>query len=617
MSKKNSQNIVIIANFRQKCTFETVEKLTKILEIETIFHPQDIPDTIAASGNQTATFERLRDCLRKNFLQRKTIIALCATGIVIRTLADLLQDKYQESPVLVMAENSSCIIPLLGGHHGGNKLANIIADEFGIDAAITTASENALGFALDALPEGWKISRHKMVKTMMARLLAQQPVALFQQFTDFTFPPPEAFSGQTALPFSVQVTDSQVTNSQHVGLHPPSLVLGIGCERGCSLETLEHLVDETLAQYQLAWQSIAAIATVTLKADEQALRLLAEKYNVEMFLFSPQQLEALTKHLQAPSKAVYQEIGCHSVSEASAIACAGEQSQAVVVKAKNKHATLSIARRPRSDHNSFCPLSGQKLGKLHIIGTGPGDQDNLTLGATAALKDCTAAVGYGLYLDLVSRHIGQAQQFRSPLGEEQKRVEMAITLAQQGQNVALICSGDPGIYALATLVFETLDLMDIRVQFTIKVHAGITAMQAAAAKLGAPLGHDFLAISLSDLLTPSETIKQRLKAAAQGDFVISLYNPQSQTRRTLLPEAIALLLEYRDASTPVAICRNIGRAEEHFYLTTLGDVQPDHVDMLCLVIIGNSTTKFTKNLQNTYLYTPRGYIEPVSITIKD
>ena len=196
------------------------------------------------------------------------------------------------------------------------------------------------------------------------------------------------------------------------------------------------------------------------------------------------------------------------------------------------------------------------------------------------------------------------------LGEEEMRVRIALGLAAQGRDVALVCSGDAGIYAMATLVFELIDREGnadwARVE--IKGLPGVSAMQTAAARIGAPLGHDFCAISLSDLLTPWEAIEQRLLTAAAGDFVVAFYNPVSQRRRTQLAAAKEILLRHRPPDTPVVLARNLGREGETVAVVTLGDLKIEDVDMLTLVIVGSSTTRAVQRPDGgVWVYTPRGY----------
>ncbi|ARU56809.1 MAG: precorrin-3B C(17)-methyltransferase [Pseudomonadales bacterium] len=250
---------------------------------------------------------------------------------------------------------------------------------------------------------------------------------------------------------------------------------------------------------------------------------------------------------------------------------------------------------------------------LHIVGTGPGDLTYLPPLARQAIAESDGLVAYPLYIDLIQEQdpdlITGKQRHDLPLGEEIERARLALDLAAEGQTIALISSGDIGIFAMATLVFELLDRecnprwVDIDVQ----VIPGISAMQTAASKLGAPLGHDFCAISLSDLLTPWPTIETRVRAAGMGDFVVSFYNPVSRKRDWQLAKARELLLEYRPAETPVILGRNLSRKDEKTEVTTLGALDTTQVDMLTVVVIGNSESRTLTHQQKTWVYTPRGY----------
>jgi cobalt-precorrin 5A hydrolase/precorrin-3B C17-methyltransferase len=219
-------------------------------------------------------------------------------------------------------------------------------------------------------------------------------------------------------------------------------------------------------------------------------------------------------------------------------------------------------------------------------------------------------VGYSLYLDLVADRIRAASRHDFALGEEEARCRHALELAAQGRSVALVCSGDAGIFAMASPLVELLEHPDDPAwrRVDLVVAPGISAMQAAAARLGAPLGHDFCAISLSDLLTPRPDIERRLHAAAEGDFVIAFYNPVSRRRRDLLPLAREILLQHRPGGTPVAIARSLGRPEETIDVTTLADLHVDQVDMLSLVLVGSSSSRQIRLPSgSTLVLTPRGY----------
>ncbi|WP_244277862.1 precorrin-3B C(17)-methyltransferase, partial [Pseudovibrio sp. W74] len=326
--------------------------------------------------------------------------------------------------------------------------------------------------------------------------------------------------------------------------------------------------------------------------------------------------------LQNPSDVVFAEVGCHGVSEGSALAGVGTSGELVLEKQKTANATVAIARAP-------VPVKHEKLGRargrLHVIGIGPGQEAWRTPEASSWLAEADEVVGYGLYLDLVSSLIRGKQRHAFPLGAEEERVRFALERAGQGHNVALVCSGDSGVYAMGALVFELLDraqdnggVSDAARRVEVASAPGISAMIALSNRIGAPLGHDFCAISLSDLLTPWETIQQRLEGAAIGDFVIGFYNPVSKRRRTQLAWAREKLLEHRPENTPVILGANIGRENEVITTTTLKDLQVDDVDMLTTVIVGCSQTRLGGNGQSLhFVYTPRGYAKKIDAPEKE
>ena len=252
------------------------------------------------------------------------------------------------------------------------------------------------------------------------------------------------------------------------------------------------------------------------------------------------------------------EIGIPGVAEAAALAAAGPAGRLLVTKRKSRRCTVAVAIAPAPIDPATV---GRAQGRLTVLGFGPGDAASRTPAVSDALRNADLVIGYGLYLDLVADLTSHAECRRYPLGEERERCIAAIAAAAEGRDVALVCSGDPGIYAMAALVMEVLDKSDdpAAERIAVTILPGVSALQVAAARAGAPLGHDFAVVSLSDLLTPMAVIEQRLRAAAEGDFALALYNPVSQRRRTALATARTILLEHRPADTPVIIARNLGR----------------------------------------------------------
>ena len=237
-------------------------------------------------------------------------------------------------------------------------------------------------------------------------------------------------------------------------------------------------------------------------------------------------------------------------------------------------------------------------GKIYVVGIGPGKKENMTFRAYEVMENSDIIVGYKTYVDLVKEYYPRKEMKSSAMTKEVDRCTEVLELARQGKTVSLISSGDAGVYGMAGIMLEIAD-EDMEVE----VIPGITATNAAAAIAGAPIMHDYATISLSDLLTDWELIKKRLELAAQGDFVVSIYNPKSRGRVTQIEEAREIMMKYKPKSTPVAIVRNAGREDERYILTTLEEMLNHEIDMLTIVLIGNSNT-FVKNGK---IITPRGY----------
>jgi cobalt-precorrin 5A hydrolase / precorrin-3B C17-methyltransferase len=405
----------------------------------------------------------------------------------------------------------------------------------------------------------------------------------------------------------VRVTDRVVAGSDsELVLHPPVLALGVGCERGAAAADLIALADNTLRQHGLAPAAVACVASIDVKADEAAVHAVAEQLGVPARFFTAAELEAQTPRLLNPSDTVFRAVGCHGVAEGAALAAAGSGSSLIVEKTRGTRATCAIARAALA----IAPHSvGRARGRLTVVGIGPGDAAWRSPAASHALAAATDVVGYGLYLDLIAETLTGKRRHASSLTEEEARVRLALDLAAEGRSVALVSSGDAGVYGLATLVFELLDREDRPDwnRLAITVVPGISALQAAAARIGAPIGHDFCAVSLSDLLTPWPEIERRLKAAAEGDFVVALYNPVSRRRRSQLEAARAILLGHRPPETPVVLARNLGREDEAIEVIRLDALHPDRADMLTLVLIGSSRTRLIVRGSQRWVYTPRGY----------
>jgi len=244
-------------------------------------------------------------------------------------------------------------------------------------------------------------------------------------------------------------------------------------------------------------------------------------------------------------------------------------------------------------------------GEVLVVGLGPGPDHWRTPEVSEALTRATDLVGYKTYLDRCAPRPGQTRH-ASDNREECDRARLALTLAREGRTVAVVSGGDPGVFAMAAAVFEVIDSDAAARQILVTVMPGVSAMQAAAARLGAPLGHDFCVISLSDHLKPWPLIERRLKAAADGDFVIALYNPASKTRPAQIFQAFDLMRAHKALETPVAFARAVGRPDEQLIISTLAEADPATADMATLVIIGSSQTRFVQRPGAApWIYTPR------------
>ena len=541
--------------------------------------------------------------LPKLFAEGRPIIGVCAAGILIRLLAGSLEDKRKEPPVLAVSQDGASVVPLLGGHRGANRLARQLAEALGGTAAITTASDSQFAHGLDEPPEGWVLGTPQDAKpAMMALLLG----AKLELAGDAPFLAEAGYPISSTGAVKVLVTETIQRIERGIVYHPKTLVAGVGCERHADGAEVIGLVEAALRAQNLSPHSLAAIASIDIKADEPALHAAARHFKVPLRLFSATELAQERYRLKQPSDYVEDTVGTPSVAEAAAL----KAGPLVVEKLKSARVTCAIGRATRPiDMAAF----GRRPGVLHLVGIGPGEAPQRTASAVTALEDSTDWVGYGLYLDLAGDlRRGQAEH-RYELGEEETRVRHALELAAEGRVVSLVCSGDAQIYAMAALAYELLDAEGDRAvsavarRVNIETHPGVSAFQAASAAAGALIGHDFCCISLSDLLTPREAILKRLEGAAIADFVTAFYNPRSQRRTDLIEEAKRIFLEHRPPDTPVVIGSNLGRPSQRVRVVTLEAFDPSEIDMLTIVLFGASTSKAFLRGDGLKAYTPRGY----------
>ncbi|GGV16885.1 precorrin-3B C(17)-methyltransferase [Streptomyces filipinensis] len=537
----------------------------------------------AAWPDRTRVYEGpVGEAVRAAFAQCEQLVCFLATGAVVRLLAPLLGDKAADPGVVCVDEGARFAVSLVGGHGGGaNELARAVGEVLGAEPVVTTATDSVGLAGLDTLGLPYEGS----VALVSRALLDGEAVALEAE-VPWPLPPlPTSAQG----PYTIRLTDRDVrAGEREVLLRPPSLVVGVGASRGAPAEEVLALVEAALAQAGLSVRSVAELATVDAKAEEPGLLAAAERLGVPLVTYSAEELAAV--QVPNPSDAPLAAVGTPSVAEAAALVRGGEL---LVHKRKSERAdgqpamaTCAVVRRPGR-------------GRLAVVGLGPGARDLLTPRAAAELRRASVLVGLDQYVDQIRDLLRPGTRvLESGLGAEEERARTAVAEARKGHAVALIGSGDAGVYAMASpALAEASD--DIEVVGV----PGVTAALAAGAVLGAPLGHDHVSISLSDLHTPWEVIERRVRAAAEADIVVTFYNPRSRGRDWQLPKALAILAGHREPTTPVGVVRNASRPDESSRVTTLAALDPTTVDMMTVVTVGNTATRTVAGR----MVTPRGY----------
>ncbi|MGP4049097.1 precorrin-3B C(17)-methyltransferase [Streptomyces sp. 2A115] len=519
------------------------------------------------------------DAVRRAFAECEQLVCFLATGAVVRLVAPLLIDKASDPGVVCVDEGGRFAVSLVGGHGGGaNELAREVGELLGAEPVVTTATDSVGVPGLDML--GFPVEGD--VAGVTRALLDGEPVGLH---AELAWPlPPLAVAPRGR--YAIRVTDRALAPAAHeVILRPPSLVVGVGASKGAPVEEVLGLVEDSLRDAGLSAKCVAELATVDAKADEPGILGAAERLGVPVVTYSAEELAKVD--VPNPSDAPLAAVGTPSVAEAAALLRGGEL---LVPKRKSAAqpamATCAVVRRVAR-------------GRLAVVGLGPGARDLLTPRAKDELRRASVLVGLDQYVDQIRDLLRPGTRvLESGLGAEEERARTAVTEARLGQAVALIGSGDAGVYAMASpALAEASDDIDV-----VGV-PGVTAALAAGAILGAPLGHDHVSISLSDLHTPWEVIERRVRAAAEADIVVTFYNPRSRGRDWQLPKALTILAEHREPTTPVGVVRNASRPDESSRLTTLAGLDPATVDMMTVVTVGNTATREIAGR----MVTPRGY----------
>ena len=502
--------------------------------------------------------------LRQLYQMDTPIIALCAAGIVIRTLAPLLLEKGAEPPVLAVAEDASAVVPLLGGLSGVNDLARKIAAGLGISPAITTSGELRFGTCLLNPPSGYALGDLELGKRFVSDLLAGESVRI-EGDAPWLAGAQLAVSAQARLAIHVG-SDERAPVADELRIYPRNVVARLNAVVSA------QAIREALREAKLAWQSLACIvADDTLMADIQLHELAAE-------------WEVPLRFVQAGDDV-----------------CA----QPLTWRNPLSGVVLGVASAPLDPQRL-----GRARGRLSVIGLGPGAAELMVPAVKAALAQANDVLGYETYVRMAGPFRPEQVLHCTDNREEMQRARHAFELAAQGRSVVVVSSGDPGVFAMAAAVLEALHASSDPQWHSVELEIlpGVSASLATAAQAGAPLGHDFCVMSLSDNLKPWSIIEKRLDLAGEADLALAFYNPISRSRPWQLGVALQIVARHRTPQTPVVLGRDIGRPGQTLRVTTLGDLTPDQVDMRTMVIIGSSTTcTFPRADGREWVYTPRWY----------
>ena len=512
--------------------------------------------------------------LRELYQQNTPIIALCAAGIVIRTLAPLLLEKGAEPPVLAVAEDGSAVVPLLGGLGGVNVMAREMAAALDVAAAITTSGELRFGTCLLNPPSGYALGDLELGKRFVSDLLAGETVRI-----EGSAP----WLAQAQLP-----EDPQARLAVHVGhaertpaanellIYPRNVLVAVSN----GVADLPSAVRKALHQAKIAVQSVACLLAADSEMSSAALREAALELGVPLRFGN--------------------DVGAVSELARNALG------QSVKIFSDDSLA-IAVAEQPLD------PLSiGRPRGRLAVIGLGPGAAELMVPAVKAELARANDVLGYETYVRMAGPFRADQIMHCTDNREEMQRARHAFELAAQGRSVVVVSSGDPGVFAMAAAVLEALHESSDAAWHNVdlEILPGVSASLATAAQAGAPLGHDFCVLSLSDNLKPWEIIEKRLDLASQADLALAFYNPISLSRPWQLGRALEIVARYRTPQTPVVLGRDIGRPGQTLRVTTLGQLTPDQVDMRTMVLVGSSTTcVFSRVGGGDWVYTPRWYAE--------
>ncbi|MGV8918263.1 MAG: precorrin-3B C(17)-methyltransferase [Pseudomonas sp.] len=518
------------------------------------------------------TYNEFGATLRQLYQQDRPIIALCAAGIVIRTLAPLLLEKGAEPPVLAVAEDGSAVVPLLGGLGGVNVMARDIATGLGVAPAITTSGELRFGTCLLNPPSGYALGDLELGKRFVSDLLSGQTVRIegAAPWLDEAQLPQDQ---QAQLAIHVGCAEREPSTDELL-IYPRSVLVAVS-----AVPELVQAVRSALHEAGIAVQALACLLADETEMASPLLHLAAAELGVPLRFATAQ--ATLSDMAQ---QAVAQMLSPISVAEGIAIAV-GQQ-------------PLDVAR------------IGRGRGRVAVIGLGPGAAELMVPAVKAELARANDVLGYETYVRMAGPFRADQVLHNTDNREEMQRARHAFELAATGRSVVVVSSGDPGVFAMAAAVLEALHESTNPEWHNVELEIlpGVSASLATAAQAGAPLGHDFCVMSLSDNLKPWDIIEKRLDLASQADLALAFYNPISKARPWQLGRALEIVRQHRTPQTPVTLGRDIGRPGQTLRVITLGELMPEQVDMRTMVLIGSSTTcVFARAEGGVWVYTPRWY----------
>ncbi|AJK46361.1 precorrin-3B C(17)-methyltransferase CobJ [Burkholderia plantarii] len=570
---------------------------------------------LAGRARGDVGFAELGAHLRELYARGTPIVALCAAGIVIRCVAPCLADKGVEPPVLAVAEDGSAVVPLLGGLTGANLFAREIAALLAVAPAITTSGELRFGACVLNPPDGYALADLGAGKRFVSDLLAGAGTRV-----DGDAP----WLDQVALPLdpgashAIRVTPRVADGGAgELVIHPRSVVVALRPEARAVAplaSTTSHLdasldsradplaahVLDALAAAGLAPLALAALVAPRRAMRDAALAGAARALGVPLRFVPDAGADAgalLDAALASASIVATRVVAVDAAGQALTAATHHGAEGAMPV-------AIAVAAAP-VDADAL----GQARGSLTVLGLGPGSAELMAPAARAALAAATDILGYATYVRMAGPFRADQRVHETDNREELQRARHAFELAAQGRRVAMVSSGDPGVFAMAAAVLEALDGSDNAAwaDVALDVVPGVSAALATAAQAGAPLGHDFCVISLSDNLKPWSVIEERLALAARADLVMAFYNPVSRARPWQLDRALEIVRAVRTADTVVVLGRDIGRPGATLRSTTLGALSAADVDMRTMVIVGSSKTRRFVRGEREWVYTPRFY----------